>query len=96
MNAPMASPTEPTEPRRMAWRVVIAKKVSTSLSHHPEIGVKHSQSEGSVPAAPSLLVRLWVALLSTTRCSVIRELFERCSTLNSTGISPARPTRQSP
>jgi hypothetical protein len=29
-------------PRRVAWRVVISKKISTMFSHDPEVGVKCS------------------------------------------------------
>jgi hypothetical protein len=43
MNPVMASIRSPTElkvPRRMAWRVMIPKKISTRFSHDPEVGVK--------------------------------------------------------
>jgi hypothetical protein len=29
-------------PRRMAWRVMIPKKISTMFSQAPEVGVKYS------------------------------------------------------
>jgi hypothetical protein len=37
----MSSPTEKL-PRRMAWRVMIPKKISTMFNQHPEVGVKYS------------------------------------------------------
>ena len=43
MNAVMASVrsrTEPKVPRRMAWRVMIPKKISTMFSQDPLVGVK--------------------------------------------------------
>ena len=43
MNARMASTSSRTEsklPRRMAWRVMIPKKISTRFSQDPEVGVK--------------------------------------------------------
>ena len=45
MNAVIASIrslTLPKLPRRMAWRVMIPKKISTMFSHDPEVGVKCS------------------------------------------------------
>jgi hypothetical protein len=38
--AAMRSFTEVKVPRRMAWRVMIPKKISTRFSHDPEVGVK--------------------------------------------------------
>ena len=43
MNAPIAvvsSLTERKVPRRMAWRVMIPKKISTMFSHGHPVGVK--------------------------------------------------------
>ena len=38
--ASISSWTEPKLPRRMAWRVMIPKKISTRFSHDPLVGVK--------------------------------------------------------
>ena len=38
--AVMRSRTLVKLPRRMAWRVMIEKKISTMFSHDPEVGVK--------------------------------------------------------
>jgi len=43
MNAVIASIRSGTElkvPRRMAWRVMIPKKISTMFNHDPQVGVK--------------------------------------------------------
>jgi hypothetical protein len=34
-------------PRRIAWRVMLPKKVSTMLSHDPDVGVKCKVMRGS-------------------------------------------------
>jgi hypothetical protein len=36
----MSSRTESKLPRRMAWRVMIPKKISTRFNQDPEVGVK--------------------------------------------------------
>jgi hypothetical protein len=40
--ASMRSVTLVKVPRRMAWRVMIPKKISTMFSHDPDVGVKCS------------------------------------------------------
>lgn len=38
--AAVRSATEVKVPRRIAWRVMIPKKISTMFSHDPDVGVK--------------------------------------------------------
>jgi hypothetical protein len=40
--ARMRSSTDVKVPRRMAWRAIIQKKISTRFSQEPEVGVKCS------------------------------------------------------
>lgn len=40
--APMRSLTDVKVPRRIAWRVMIEKKISTMFSHEPEVGVNRT------------------------------------------------------
>ena len=42
----MRSPTLVKVQRRMAWRVMIPKKISTRFSHDPEVGVKCRVTRG--------------------------------------------------
>jgi hypothetical protein len=54
MNRPMASTGSRTErwvPRRMAWRVMIPKKISTMLSHESDVGLKCRVEQGREVAA---------------------------------------------
>jgi hypothetical protein len=49
--AAMRSLTEVKLPRRMAYRVMIEKKISTILSQDPDVGVKCSVILGCFPSA---------------------------------------------
>ena len=42
----MSSLTLSNDPRRMAWRVMIAKQTSARFSQDPEVGVKRSVIRG--------------------------------------------------
>ena len=48
----MRSCTEVKVPRRMAWRVMIPKKISTMFSQDAEVGVKCMVIRGFGPARP--------------------------------------------
>ncbi len=64
MNAVMASISSPTDvkvPRRMAWRVMIPKKISTMFSHDPDVGVKCSVIRGLRASQAFTAGCLWVA-----------------------------------
>ena len=55
MNRPMAlvrSLTLRKVPRRMAWRVMMPKKISTMFSHEQPVGVKCRVNAGLVEPAP--------------------------------------------
>jgi hypothetical protein len=51
--AAMRSLTERELPRRMAWRVMIPKKISTMFSYDPAVGVKCMVTRAFSPATCS-------------------------------------------
>ena len=57
----MRSRTEVKVPRRMAWRVMIPKKISTRFSHDPEVGVKCRVIRGLRASQAFTVGCLWVA-----------------------------------
>jgi hypothetical protein len=57
----MRSLTDVKVPRRMAWRVMIPKKISTRFSQEPEVGVKCSVIRLFLPSHAVTLACLWVA-----------------------------------
>jgi len=56
----MRSLTEVKVPRRIAWRVMMPKKISTMFSQDPLVGVKCMVIRLFLPARPAHLC-LWVA-----------------------------------
>ena len=58
--APMRSLTEMNVPRRMAWRVMMPKKISTMFIHDPEVGVKCSVIRGFLASQAATAGCLWV------------------------------------
>ena len=55
------SPTESKLPRRMAWRVMIPKKISTRFNQDPEVGVKCRVIRGCRASQVLTVGCLWVA-----------------------------------
>ena len=60
--ASMSSLTESKLPRRMAWRVMIPKKISTRLSQDPEVGVKCRVMRGLRASQAVTVGCLWAPL----------------------------------
>ena len=60
--AAIKSLTLPKLPRRMAWRVMIEKKISTMFSHDPEVGVKCSVIRGLRASQARTAGWLWAPL----------------------------------
>ena len=58
--AAMRSLTEVKVPRRMAWRVMMPKKISTMFSHDPEVGVKCRVIRGFLASQAFTFGCLWV------------------------------------
>jgi hypothetical protein len=52
--------TEVKVPRRMACRVVMPKKISTTFSHDPEVGVKCMTIRGFLASQACTFGCLWV------------------------------------
>ena len=64
MNRSIASINSLTErcvPRRMAWRVMIPKKISTRFNQDPEVGVKCRVIRGCRASQVLTVGCLWVA-----------------------------------
>ena len=59
--APMRSVTELKLPRRMAWRVMMPKKISTMFIQDPDVGVKCMVMRGFRASQALTLGCLWVA-----------------------------------
>jgi hypothetical protein len=59
--AAVSSLTEVKVPRRMAWRVMMPKKISTMFSHDPEVGVKCRVIRGFLLSQACTSGCLWVA-----------------------------------
>ena len=59
--ASMRSRTESKLPRRMAWRVMIPKKISTRFNQDPEVGVKCRVIRGCRASQVLTVGCLWVA-----------------------------------
>jgi hypothetical protein len=59
--AAMRSLTLVKVPRRMAWRVMMPKKISTMFSHEPEVGVKCMVIRGLRVSHAWTVGCLWVA-----------------------------------
>ena len=59
--AAMRSLTEVKVPRRMAWRVMMPKKISTMFSQDPDVGVKCSVIRGFLASQAWTSGCLWVA-----------------------------------
>jgi hypothetical protein len=53
--------TDRNVPRRMAWRVMIPKKISTMFSQDPEVGVKCRVIRGFLASQACTSGCLWVA-----------------------------------
>src|SRR6186997_2747576 len=60
--ASMSSRTESKLPRRMAWRVMIPKKISTMFNHDPDVGVKCSVIRGLRASQAVTVGCLWAPL----------------------------------
>jgi hypothetical protein len=60
--ASMSWRTEPKLPRRMAWRVMIPKKISTMFSQDPDVGVKCSVIRGLRASQALTAGCLWAPL----------------------------------
>ena len=58
--AAMRSLTEVKLPRRMAWRVMIEKKISTMFSQDPDVGVKCRVIRGCLASQARTSGCLWV------------------------------------
>ena len=56
----MRSLTEVKVPRRIAWRVMMPKKISTMFSHDPEVGVKCMVIRGFFASQAFTFGCLWV------------------------------------
>src|SRR6266566_405253 len=66
------SPTLGKLPRRIAWRVMIAKNTSTRFIQLAEVGVTCRWTLGCLASQALIVAWVWVPSLSSTRCSCRR------------------------